>query len=170
MTSVTAPVADEKFPMKAEYELGSGNACLSFAFQLTSTMLMHIPYEITNTAKSRMYALLSKNFADSFMVILTFFFAGNFFKLAISLFLETILSCMYLYAPNKTPPDTITAPIKYCNDTAHASTPGASDARIFETYLTYCPEKMSATLAPSPNNGSAKARSKVSQTILQEQM
>jgi hypothetical protein len=82
--------------MNAEYEFGSGNAALSFAFQLTSTMLMHIPYEMTNKAKSRMYELLSKNLADSFMVILGFFLAGNFFKLDISLFLDTILSCMYL--------------------------------------------------------------------------
>jgi hypothetical protein len=28
ITSVTTPVADEKFPIKAEYELGSGKACL----------------------------------------------------------------------------------------------------------------------------------------------
>lgn len=158
MTRVTAPVADEKFPIKAEYEFGSGKACLSLAFQLTSTMLMHIPYEMTSTAKSRMYELLSKNLADSFMVILTFFLAGNFFKLDMLMFLETILSCMYLYAANKTPPDTMTAPIKYCSDTAHASTPGASDARKLETYLTYCPEKMRATLAPSPNRGSTSVK------------
>ena len=35
--SVMAPVAEEKFPINAEYELGSGKACLSFTFQETST-------------------------------------------------------------------------------------------------------------------------------------
>ena len=96
MIRVTIPVADEKLPMNAEYELGSGKAAFNLAFQLTSTILMHMPYEITNKAKSRMYELLNKNFADSFMVIFTFFFAGNFFILAMSAFLDTILSCMYL--------------------------------------------------------------------------
>ena len=43
MMSVTVPVADEKLPIKAEYEFGSGKACFNFAFQLTSTMLIHMP-------------------------------------------------------------------------------------------------------------------------------
>lgn len=158
MTNVTIPVADEKLPINAEYEFGSGNAAFNFAFQLTSTILIHIPYEITNKAKSRIYELLNKNLADSFIVIFTFFFAGNFFILAISLFLETILSCIYLYVPSSTPPDATTAPIKYFNETAHASTPGAKEARMLDTYRTYCPEKIRATFAPRPNNGSVQQR------------
>ena len=71
-----------------------------------------------------------------------------------SLLLATILSCIHLYVANKTQPEPRTAPIKYFNETAHASTPGAKVARRFDTYLTYCPEKINATLAPRPNNGS----------------
>ena len=43
MINVTAPVAEEKLPIKAEYSFGLGKAALSLAFQLTSTMLIHIP-------------------------------------------------------------------------------------------------------------------------------
>jgi hypothetical protein len=92
MTSVTIPVADEKLPMKLEYELGSGKACLSLAFQETSTMEMHMPYEMTSVAKLRMYLLLNTNCTDSFMVIFGRFFLGNFFKPFISAFLATMLS------------------------------------------------------------------------------
>lgn len=54
----------------------------------------------------------------------------------------------------KHPPEATTAPIKYFNDTPQGSTPGGSPALILETNLTYCPEKMRATFAPSPNRGS----------------
>jgi hypothetical protein len=35
MTRVTMPVVEEKLPMKAEYELGSGKAAFSLLFQVT---------------------------------------------------------------------------------------------------------------------------------------
>ena len=40
---VTEPVAEEKLPINAEYSFGFGNACFNLAFQLTSTILIHIP-------------------------------------------------------------------------------------------------------------------------------
>ena len=43
MPSVTTPVADEKPPMKAEYAFGSGKACLSLPFHVTSTRLIDMP-------------------------------------------------------------------------------------------------------------------------------
>ena len=69
---------------------------------------------MTSKARSRMYGELNKNLADSFIVILGFFFLGKSFpslSSAPSIF-ETILSCICLYAAIKTPPDAKTAPIK----------------------------------------------------------
>ena len=43
MQSVTAPVAEEKLPMKAEYSDGLGKACFSLPFHVTSTRLMLMP-------------------------------------------------------------------------------------------------------------------------------
>mmetsp|Transcript_15854 Transcript_15854/g.34354 ORF Transcript_15854/g.34354 Transcript_15854/m.34354 type:complete len:80 (-) Transcript_15854:1261-1500(-) len=43
ITNVTTPVAEEKLPIKAEYSLGLGKASFNLAFQLTSTILIHIP-------------------------------------------------------------------------------------------------------------------------------
>mmetsp|Transcript_23673 Transcript_23673/g.66857 ORF Transcript_23673/g.66857 Transcript_23673/m.66857 type:complete len:253 (+) Transcript_23673:223-981(+) len=118
ITNVTVPVADEKLPMKAEYSFGFGNACFNLAFQLTSTKLMHMPYEITSKAKSRMYGLLTRYLADSLSVIRSFFFfaldGGSALPDASrsSLMGVTTLSCMYLYVAHNTPPDASTAPIK----------------------------------------------------------
>lgn len=39
------------------------------------------------------------------------------------------------------------------NEIAHPSTPGPKFFLRFEKYFTVRPEKMSATLAPSPNSG-----------------
>lgn len=47
MMNVTAPVLEEKSPMKEEYSLGLGNCILILLFQVTSTRLMLIPYETT---------------------------------------------------------------------------------------------------------------------------
>lgn len=43
MMKVTAPVQDEKSPMKALYSLGLGNCALILPFHVTSTKLMLIP-------------------------------------------------------------------------------------------------------------------------------
>ena len=47
MMKVTAPVLEEKSPMKAEYSLGFGNCILILLFQVTSTRLMLMPYDTT---------------------------------------------------------------------------------------------------------------------------
>lgn len=47
ITKVTAPVQEEKSPMKAEYSLGLGNCALILLFQVTSTRLILIPYATT---------------------------------------------------------------------------------------------------------------------------
>ncbi len=127
---------------------------LIFDFQLTSTRLIHMPYEMTKMARFRIYELLMRNFADSFNVIFCRFLRGAFFVCPDASCLATIFFCMYAYVASKTPPEEMTAPIKYRSATAQASTPGARFARIFDTHLTYCPEKMRATLAPIPNRGS----------------
>ena len=44
MNRVTTPVAEEKLPINDEYEFGSGKAALSLLFQVTSMMLILIPY------------------------------------------------------------------------------------------------------------------------------
>ena len=49
MRKVTAPVADEKSPMKEEYSLGLGNWALILLFHVTSTKLILIPYATTCT-------------------------------------------------------------------------------------------------------------------------
>ena len=49
MRKVTAPVADEKSPMKEEYSLGLGNWALILLFHVTSTRLILIPYATTCT-------------------------------------------------------------------------------------------------------------------------
>lgn len=43
MTKVTAPVLEEKSPMKEEYSLGLGNCILILLFHVTSTRLMLMP-------------------------------------------------------------------------------------------------------------------------------
>lgn len=59
--NVTKPVIVEKLPMKAEYALGLGYAARNLDFQVTSTILIDIPYEITKIAKFRMYGDLARN-------------------------------------------------------------------------------------------------------------
>lgn len=49
MRKVTAPVHDEKSPMKEEYSLGLGNWALILLFHVTSTKLILIPYATTCT-------------------------------------------------------------------------------------------------------------------------
>jgi hypothetical protein len=104
-----------------------------------------------------MYGELSKNFADSPIVIFVvdlFFFVDPvepwFFDSV-----GTIFFCICLKVPRTTPPPISTAPIKYLKLTAQASTPGARVDLIFDTHRTYCPENIKATFAKKPKIGSS---------------
>ena len=55
---------------------------------------------------------------------------------------------MYEKIPTRQLPLPTTAPIKYFSDIPQGSIPGARLARSDDTKRTYCPEKISATLAP----------------------